>query len=289
MENVRKKNKSYSNINRSSSLIDYSRNNLNQQFLNCCLNRNPKKINTDWHLKKNSIENYSNLNSNKANSTSMPNILNPLLKNNSPITKQKSLFQLNTSQNKKFNKTFSNINLLKKNLEKAKFYKNSFLKKSKNENISANDIFEHYLNEHNRDKHKLKKMNLTRYLRKKPKTTDFDFKKIYSVPKSFSRRIEEIKKNNIIAYKNDFDIQDYQSTLIKLLKRSVSPQNLENLEKNFSLFNERNFGITIFRGRYVVLANKLKDHLTFDNREKLKMLDKVYRKFINQEEFSKKI
>ena len=289
MKIVRKKNNSCENITRNSSLNNNSRNNVNRQFFNCFLNRIPKKINTVRNFKKNTIESYSNINLNKTNSVSIPKLSIPLLKYNSPINKQKSLLQLDSTQNNSFNKTYSYIKSLKKNLEKIKSNKNSFLEKSKNTKITANDIIEHYLNEQIRDRNKLKKINLAKYLRNKPIKKDFDLQKIYSVPKSFTRRIEEIKKNNIIAFKNDFDIQDYQSTLIKLLKRSVSPHYLENLEKNFSLFNERNYGITVFRGRYVVLADKLRDHLTYDNREKIKMLDKVYRKHIKQVELLKKI
>ena len=45
----------------------------------------------------------------------------------------------------------------------------------------------------------------------------------------------------------------------------------------------------IFRGRYVSLANKLRDHLSLENKEKLKMLDKGYRKFVENEKYLQKL
>ena len=289
MKTIRKKNPSCSNMNRNSSLVDYSRYNINPLILNSYFNSKLKKINTDRSSKKDSIENYSNINSNRTNSSSIPNISTHLPKNNSPINKHQSLFRYITPKKIHFSKTASLISSLNKNTKKAKLCKNSFLKKSKNIKISAKDIFKHYLNENYGDKSEFKKINLMKYLQNKSKNIDFDFNEIYSTPKSFTRRIEEIKKNNIVAFKNDFDIQNYQSVLIKLLRRNVSYQNLENLEKNFTLPNERSCGVKTFKGRFVNLANKLKDHISFENREKLKMLDKVYKKYINRERILKEI
>ena len=49
-------------------------------------------------------------------------------------------------------------------------------------------------------------------------------------------RLYEIKKNNIIAYKNDFNIKEYQNTLLKLLRKKVSDKYLTNMQNKFKIF-----------------------------------------------------
>ena len=126
--------------------------------------------------------------------------------------------------------------------------------------------------------------NFSKYLQNNNKKFNYGFDKIYGNNPSFMGRINEIKKNNFIAYKKDFNIQDYQNTLLKLLKKKVSPKYLENLESSYKLFNERNFGMTIPRGRYIDLANKLKNFLSKDIFEKVKRMDKNYLIYLEKKE-----
>ena len=154
----------------------------------------------------------------------------------------------------------------------------SFLIKSKKNITTANDIIIHYLKENERDNTKnIPFNNFKKYL----KNIDYGkfnygLDKIYGNSEKFLRRVEEIKKNNIIAYKKDFNIEDYQTTLLKILKKRVSLNNYIKLQESYKLFNERNYGMIIPRGRYINLAEKLKDFLSKDIYEKMKRTDKKY-------------
>ena len=160
-----------------------------------------------------------------------------------------------------------------------------FLEKSRKKKISAKDIYLHYLKENEKDKSKSQTIyNFSKYLQNNNKKFNYGFDKIYGDNPSFICRINEIKKNNFIAYKKDFNILDYQNTLLKLLKKKVSPKNLENLESSYKLFNERNFGMMIPRGRYIDLADKLKNFLSKDIFEKVKRMDKNYLLYLEKKE-----
>jgi hypothetical protein len=141
------------------------------------------------------------------------------------------------------------------------------------------------LKENEKDKSKSQTVyNFSKYLKNNSKKFNYGFDKIYGDNPSFICRINEIKKNNFIAYKKDFNILDYQNTLLKLLKKKVSPKNLENLESSYKLFNERNFGMMIPRGRYIDLADKLKNFLSKDIFEKVKRMDKNYLLYLEKKE-----
>ena len=264
---------------------------------------------------KKSIENYSSLP--RTNSSFIPKLIkthnSSNIQNSTTLTKIKSNSLLNITQDNNINNNFNKTAFFKQSNEKisniktnfrkfaSTFWnykntishkkleeKNSFLKKSKQRSISANYIYEYYLKQSNLEKNRPTKDDFAEYLKTNDSKFNYSLKKIYSVPESYTKLIDELKKNNAVAYKKDFDIQEYQSTLIKLLRRRVSDKFLENLENQFSLFNEKNFGVIYFRGRYVKLANKLKDHITWSNREKIKMLDKGYRKYIKHQNYMKK-
>jgi hypothetical protein len=160
-----------------------------------------------------------------------------------------------------------------------------FLEKSRKKKISAKDIYLHYLKENEKDKSKSQTIyNFSKYLKNNNKKFNYGFDKIYGDNPSFIGRINEIKRNNFIAYKKDFNILDYQNTLLKLLKKKVSPKYLEKLESSYKLFNERNFGMTIPRGRYIDLADKLKNFLSKDIFEKVKRKDKNYLIYLEKKE-----
>jgi len=167
--------------------------------------------------------------------------------------------------------------------------KMSFLLKSKKKKVSANEIIIHYIKENERDNSKNIPFNeFTKYLKNNEFVKfNYGIDKIYGNTKSFLRRVEEIKKNNVIAYKNDFNIENYQNTLLKILKKRVTEKSYNRLQKSYKLFNERNFDIIIPRGRYVNLAEKLKDFLSKDIYEKMKRTDKNYLLYLTKKEAQK--
>ena len=178
------------------------------------------------------------------------------------------------------------LNSNKKNHRKKNI---PFAIRSKHKKISATDIYLHYLRENEKDKYKLDNQStiedFAKYLKNNNnKKFNYSFEKIYGDDQSFINRMNEIKKNKNLAYKNDFNIQDYQRTLLKLLKKRVSDKSLENLDRRYKLFNERNFGMMIPRGRYISLADKLKDFLSKDIFEKVKRLDRNYIIFLEKKE-----
>ena len=116
------------------------------------------------------------------------------------------------------------------------------------------------------------------------KKFNYGLDKIYGNSQTFLRRLEEIKKNNIIAFKKDFNIENYQSTLLKILKKRVSQKSYINLQTSYRLFNERNYGMLIPRGRYINLAEKLKDFLSKDIYEKMKRTDRNYLIYLEKQE-----
>ena len=205
--------------------------------------------------------------------------------------KNKDIFNKNEEPFHNFSK--SQKILLPKlfNSSKKSFRKKhiSYIIKSKHKNISATDIYLHYLKENENDKSKIDNQptikDFSKYLKNNDnKKFNYGFDKIYGNDQSFIKRINEIKKNKNIALKNDFHIQDYQKTLIKLLKKRISDKSLENLDKSYKLFNERNYGMIIPRGRYISLADKLKDFLSKDIFEKVKRLDRNYIIFLEKKE-----
>lgn len=167
--------------------------------------------------------------------------------------------------------------------------KMSFLLKSKKKKVSANEIIIHYIKENERDNSKNIPFNeFTKYLKNNEFVKfNYGIDKIYGNTKSFLRRVEEIKKNNVIAYKNDFNIENYQNTLLKILKKRVTEKSYNRLQKSYKLFNERNFDIIIPRGRYVNLAERLKDFLSKDIYEKMKRTDKNYLLYLTKKEAQK--
>ena len=165
----------------------------------------------------------------------------------------------------------------------------AFLKKSRKEKTSANEIIIHYLKENERDTSKnIPFNNFKKYLKKIDyRKFNYGLDKIYGNSETFLRRLEEIKKNNIIAFKNDFNIESYQSTLLKILKKRVSEKSYIKLQTSYKLFNERNFGVLIPKGRYLNLAEKLKDFLSKDIYEKMKKTDRNYLLYLRKQKEEK--
>ena len=168
----------------------------------------------------------------------------------------------------------------------------AFLKKSKKDKVSAKDIMIYYLKENERDKSKnIPINNFKNYLKNNNyRKFNYGLNKIYGNSETFLRRMEEIKKNNIIASKKDFNIESYQETLLKMLKKRINENSYIKLQNSYKLFNEINLGAFIPKGRYINLAEKLRDFLSKDVYEKLKKTDKHYLLFLRKkkEEMKKK-
>ena len=267
-----------------------------------------KKINNlkSQYLNKNNINNSNIINksTNYIDSKTLDDTKSKLENQNNPninsninedyINSQSQIQNGNQNENNEEGQKHIKIVLppLSKFIKKNRMKKNvSYLIKSKNKNISANDIYLHYLKENEIEKSKNKieynstLVEFSKYLKDNDyKKFNYDLEKIYGDDKNFVKRINELKKNNNIAFKKDFNIQDYQRTILKLLKKRISDKSMENLDQSYKLFNERNFGMMIPRGRYINLADKLKDFLSKEIYEKVKRMDRNYKIFLEKNE-----
>ena len=211
--------------------------------------------------------------------------------------KNKIILDLNRSDSfKKYNSLYLFENLLnqisleqKKKDTKPKFYRNNLNKfkfsdyflKSRDEKIGAKRIIKHYLKQKD-ESFSPKSQRKIHHLNGK-----YDYnhvmcpqlKILYGDNPSFNNKLNEIKKNDYIAMKKDFKINEYQDLLMKLCENKISEKNMNKLKKDFGIFNEKNYGMKIPKGRYINLANKLKDHLSVFAFENLKKLDRNYTKY----------
>ena len=71
------------------------------------------------------------------------------------------------------------------------------------------------------------------------------------------------------------------------MKKRVTEKSYNKLQKSYKLFNERNYDIIIPRGRYVNLAENLKDFLSKDIYEKMKRTDRNYLLYLTKKEAQK--
>jgi hypothetical protein len=86
--------------------------------------------------------------------------------------------------------------------------------------------------------------------------------------------IKELKDNKKIAFKDDFDIEEYQNTLLELLEKRVSQKNLLDLQDDYRELNKKLFNFFEPKGRYTFLAEKLRYNLPSFLLEKMKQLDR---------------
>ena len=103
-----------------------------------------------------------------------------------------------------------------------------------------------------------------------------DIDELFKLNMNYFRRLEELKCNKSIAFKKDFDIFNYQSTLIKLISKKVSDNYILELQDKYLKFNEslNNQRTIIPRGRFTNLAEKIKYNIPRYLYEKIKKLDK---------------
>ena len=278
----------YSSLYKSFSPINKLNNN---NDINTIINNSNYKIfnNSMTYLKNKNLNNNSNNNNSNMNINNIENEFNK-----SDSLNKNSSYLFNCLLNK-----YSKIKIPKKKpktVYKNTIYKLSpFFKFSQNEKITARQIYRHYLKENAKDDNDNKEDKKKKKISNKF-SGSYDYshvicpglKNIYDNDKTYMVRMNEIKKNNIIAFKKDFNIKDYQATLIRLMKKKVSDKFLTNLKNNFMKFNEKNYGMMIPKGRYINLANKLKNHLSGDAYESLKRMDKNYKLFYQHKKVNKK-
>jgi len=229
----------------------------------------PKLINRNSNKILNAIPKKSLLKKigNKFNqSLSNENILekkhNLIINNNSGFNTTKN--SLNISYNSFF--------LTKKNLDNDKNKKRYFSKffyKSQSKNITSKRIYEHYIKEEERDKVEPEKP----FLKFGAPRSIKQLKNLYKDNVKFQKRLKELKLNKSIAFKDDFNVLEYQSTLVKLLSKRISLKNLYGLQKEFIVFNEKNFGLVGPKGRFTNMAEKIKYNISFYLYEKIRKLD----------------
>ncbi len=267
--------KSLHKINSTPNLLSNDSNNNNffssrQTYKNINFSRN-KKLQA---LKKSLNDSYNS--NNNLNSINTNNIsgFNTTKNNNTNyfFSNNNSRFFMSSYDN-----NFSQIKIPKKR------YFSKFFYKSQSKLVTSKRIFRHYIKEEEKDIVKPIKYFLRGGAPKPVK----DLKNIYKDNYKFDKRIKEIKCNNTIAFKEDFNILDYQSTLIKLLSNRISEKNLHELQKNFVLFNEKNFGIMGPKGRFTNMAEKIKYNIPLYLYEKIKKLDTE--KLISRYNYYKKI
>ena len=172
------------------------------------------------------------------------------------------------------NKTQSFIN--KKNNKKnylpsiSNNLSKSFLPKK---NIPVKKIYEYYIKKESENKIKSIK-NFDKFIKKKYRDPKKRFDKIYCINKSYLKRTKELKNNRGIALKDDFDINEYQNAIMQFLENRVNSINLNSLGQNFRDFNDKINRKFSPKGRFTILANKIRNHAPIYLINKLKDLDK---------------
>ena len=188
---------------------------------------------------------------------------------------------INTHNNSGFNSTKNNMKIsynpfykTKKDSENdndknKKRYFSKFFYKSQSKNITSKRIYQHYIHEEERDKVEPVKPFLKMAVPRSIK----QLKNLYKDDVKFQKRLKELKFNRTIAFKDDFNVLEYQSTLVKLLSKRISLKNLYDLQKEFIVFNEKNFGFVGPKGRFTNMAEKIKYNIPFYLYEKIRKLD----------------
>ena len=98
--------------------------------------------------------------------------------------------------------------------------------------------------------------------------------RIYCENQNFLSIVKELKDNNKIAFKKDFNIEEYQSTIIELMDQRISQKYLLDLQNDYRALNKKLNGIIEPKGRFTILAEKLRYNLPSYLLEKMKQLDK---------------
>jgi len=148
-----------------------------------------------------------------------------------------------------------------------------FFHQSQKDAIGAHTIYNYYLKKSSSEL-TLPVQNYGKLFSDRNQTVFEKLKRIYCENKNFDALIKELKDNKKIAFKDDFDIEEYQNTLLELLEKRVSQKNLLDLQDDYRELNKKLFNFFEPKGRYTFLAEKLRYNLPSFLLEKMKQLDR---------------
>ena len=229
-----------------------------QQYKRALLNGQYSKNSND---KINLNITKNNTNTNEENSKDTKNSIYKLSKinlNKFPVTR------INNSQNNK--------NL--KNSPYSKIHKHSkFFRQSKKKDISSQTIYKYYINKSSSEVI-LPVKNYDKLFDNKRTTVVEKLKRIYCENENFDFIIQELKDNRKLAFKDDFDVEEYQNALLEILEKRISHKNLVNLQDDYRELNKKLYNVFEPKGRFTFLAEKLRYNLPSFLIEKLRQLDK---------------
>lgn len=148
-----------------------------------------------------------------------------------------------------------------------------FFHQSQSDAVGTQTIYKYYLNKSSSDI-TLPVKNFNKLFRDKSHSVYEKLKRIYCENKNFEALIRELKDNRKLAFKDDFDIEEYQNMLLELLEKRVSQKHLIDLQDDYRELNKKLFDVFEPKGRFTFLAEKLRYNLPSFLLEKMKQLDK---------------
>ena len=254
---------SNSNIFESTSSRSINKSNKIQYLSNINL-INTKKSRNNSNLLKSLVSPKYRANFFKTPNSEKKNVTNDEINKSSNINNDK-----NNSSNEKQN--------IKKRINKFKpFGFSDFYNISKNSDVSAKNIYKYYILEEIRDNSPEKNLNFTKLILKKYKNQKDKLNELYGINENNIRRLKEIKNNKFIAFKEDFNLKEYQNILCSMIKKTCANESIIVLKKNYEKFNEdlkyykKNMK---YRGRYTKLADKIRKNAPSFLIQRLEQLD----------------
>ena len=181
---------------------------------------------------------------------------------------------INSNNKEKIEKLSKDLFAKKQQYKFSPFKFSKFYKLSKSRNVSAKNIYDYYISQEKKDNVLDPIDNFTKFIQKKYHNQKMKFDKLYLNDKTFLNRMEEIKSNKTIAFKEDFNVKEYQNILCNMLKKRVGSNNIFYLIQNYKKFNEK-IGIRFhkYKGRYTKLADKIRNNAPSYLIDKLRKLD----------------
>ena len=262
-----KKSVSRNNLNNSSNTNN--KNNLSKSSLSKINFFSPKTISKFKKINPLSPLNYFKKYSFLFKNKSLPNFnLKKENKFNNILKKENNTFN-NSMDKSKYKASLGNYNYSRNKFKKQNNF-SKYYYKSQNDLYTSRRIYKHYIQESQKDK--IVKEKYFRISGAPKRKNELD--NLYKLNFNFHRRIDEIKNNKSIAYKNDFNILSYQATLMKLLSKHVSEKNFNEMQNRYININQKLFGLGFApRGRFTNLAEKIKFNVPSFLYEKIKKLD----------------
>ena len=263
---------------------------------NSLISRNNKKLNTNHvTFHKSYAKTMESVLNNSLNSTNKKNFCRKINQSCIDFNKNKkernrlidtSIIIKDIDERRLFrNKTQSYIDSKKINLINLPNINNNKLSKSnKKKDIPVKKIYEYIIKKEKKNIIKPIK-NFDKFINRKYKDPKMRFNKIYCINQSYIRHTKQFKNNRKIAYKKDFDINEYQNAILRFLENRVDSINLNNLGHNYREFNEKMNRKFSPKGRFTNLANKIMHHAPNYLVDKLRELDK--NKLIKRAKFLK--